>query len=444
MMRIPPAVRWLEIIPRLQLLLALGFVLAVLALAYLPGQSDFGLIAALYTPAFLLYLLIWRLVEGRRALFFFLVLAALLRLLLVPAFPLLSDDVYRFIWDGRLILQGINPFSYPPVYYQEAGRAVPGLDAALFAQLNSPAYFTIYPPLAQATFAAACWLFPHSIAGAALAMKLPLLACEWGSLWLLPRLLLRLGLPEKNALLYALNPLILLEIMGNLHFEGAMIFFFLAGYWLLLRGRWALSAGAMAFSVAAKLLPLLFFPFWLRRLGWRRSLSYFALLGLGLLALFAPLLSEAFFVGFGNSLELYFRKFEFNGSIYYLLRWVGLQWKGFNAIAYIGPLLAVLVFCGVLLAALLDKRRDWESLPPRLLLAICLYLAFSPTVHPWYASLPIVLAALSRFRFPILWSGLIWLTYINYSYPVYRENLWVVGIEYLAVYAFAAWELLRR
>lgn len=437
------ASKWREL-PILCLVIAVMFAMAVLALAYLPGQADFGLIATFYIPAFILYLLIWQFAEGREALRFFMVLAVLLRVLLLLAFPQLSDDIYRFIWDGRLINQGINPFAHPPAYYLQAGQSLPGLSSELFTQLNSPDYFTIYPPLAQAVFAGACWLSPHSIAGAALAMKLPLLACELGSLWLLPRLLKRLGLPDKNALLYALNPLVLIEVMGNLHFEGAMIFFFLLGFWLLLSGRWALSAGGMALSVAAKLLPLMFLPFFIRRLGWRRSLGYFFLLGLALLVFFAPLLGGAFFAGFSNSLELYFRKFEFNASIYYLLRWIGLQWKGYNAIAQIGPYLALLVFGGIVLAAWRDKGLTWQSLPPWLLLAICLYLALSPTVHPWYASLPIALSALTRFRFPILWSGLIWLTYINYSYPAYQENFWIVALEYLVVYSFAAWEVFKK
>lgn len=422
-------------------LLAGLFSLFILSLGYGPGQSDFGWIAGLHGGAFLAFLAIYRIAGSKPSLYFFLGLSILLRLLLLGAFPQLSDDIYRFIWDGRLINNGLNPFSRLPAYYMQEGKELPGLSPELFAQLNSPEYFTIYPPVAQATFALACWFFPGSIMGATVTMKLFLLVFETGSLFLMLKLLGRWGFPEKGVLLYALNPLILIEVMGNLHFEGAMIFFLLLSLWWLAEGRWAASAVALAFSVASKLLPLLFCFFLIRRLGWRRSIGYFALMGGVLLLLFAPLLGSAFFSGMGSSLRLYFQRFEFNGSIYYLLRWAGYQLSGYNLIKHIGPALAAGTFLGILAAALFSRSRDWRSLPALMLSAICLYLAFSPTVHPWYAALPLALAPFTRFRFPVLWTALISLTYINYSYPEYREHLGVVALEYLLVYGVALWEL---
>ena len=76
-----------------------------------------------------------------------------------------------------------------------------------------------------------------------------------------------------------------------------------------------------------------------------------------------------------------------------------------------------------------------------MLFAICLYLLFTTTVHPWYVALPVVLCLFTRFRFPILWSGLIWLTYFNYSGEVYEEKLWAVTVEYILVGLYAFWEL---
>ncbi|MCB0586334.1 MAG: hypothetical protein KDD06_13560 [Phaeodactylibacter sp.] len=420
--------------------LGLLFLFFIACLGFGPTQSDFGWIAGLHGGAFLLYLAIYREVDSHRGLFFFLGVAVLARILLVGAFPQLSDDIYRFIWDGRLINHGINPFGRLPAYYMQEGHEIPGLSPELFSELNSQKYFTIYPPVAQATFAAATWLFPDSLVGASVVMKLFLLSLEAGSLILLLKLLSRLGFPEKGALLYALNPMILIEVMGNLHFEGAMAFFLLLSLWWMINGRYLLSAGALAFSVAAKLLPLLFCFFLIRRLGWRRSISFFAVMGLVLLLLFSPLLGGAFFSGMGSSLRLYFQRFEFNGSVYYLLRWVGYQLSGYNLIKYFGPALAACTFLGIGLAALIERRRDWRSLPEMMLFAICLYLAFTPTVHPWYASLPLVLAPFTRYRFPVLWTALISLTYINYSTPEYHEYLGVVALEYIAVYSVAAWE----
>ncbi len=267
-------------------------------------------------------------------------------------------------------------------------------------------------------------------------MKTVFLLAEGGSIWLIWRLLRAFQLPEKKVLLYALNPLILLELTGNLHFEAVMVFFLLLALWWLHRERWAWSAVAMGLSVATKLLPLLFLPLLIGKLGWRVSIRYFILVGITVLGLFFPLLNIELLNHFGESLHLYFQRFEFNGSIYYLLRWIGFQWKGYNLIGTIGPLLAILSGVGILAVAWRERKRSWSRLPEAMLWCICIYLLLATTVHPWYLSLPVLCCLFTQYRFPILWSGLVMLTYINYSYPAYHENLWVVGLEYLCVGGF--------
>ncbi len=413
-------------------LLAVLLLLNTLALGYGPEQGDFTWIMALLLPFLGLYYVAYRNSQSEQQVYFFLGLAALLRVSLIFALPLLSDDVYRFIWDGRLLIAGYNPFDQLPAAYLNQG--IPGIDQALFAELNSPDYFTIYPPVAQGIFAVACWLFPTSIWGSAVVMKVFLVGFELGSLYLLPRLLRHFKLPIKNALLYALNPLVILEISGNLHFEGAMVFFLLLALWYLVNEKWDFSALAMGLSIVSKLLPLIFLPLLLRRLGWWKSIRYYFIVGLGVLLLFAPLISGVFLTNFGDSLDLYFRRFEFNASIYYLLRWVGYQSSGYNLIAYIGPSLAGLVLLGVLLYTLLERKPSWENFPQAMLFAICLYLFCTTTIHPWYTILPVVLCCFTRFRFPVLWSILIFLTYANYSGAEYAENLWLVAVEYSLVF----------
>ncbi|MCR9101934.1 MAG: hypothetical protein NXI25_18395 [bacterium] len=420
--------------------------LSVAGLAYGPGQSDFAEILLFYLPAFLGYLwLCYRSEEIPLA--WYLGLAVAARLIILPAMPQLSDDVYRFIWDGRLLLSGINPFEHLPAYYQALPNPPAGLTEDLFRQLNSPEYFTIYPPVAQAVFGISCWLAPDSIYGSTLLMKAFLLLSDIGTIVFLPQLLRVMGLLPKRALWYLLNPLILIETIGNLHFEGVMICFLVLSFWWLHQQKWWASAVAMALAIAAKLLPLLFLMFLIPLLGWKRSLQYFTLLGGVLLLLFAPLLGEAFLNGFGSSLDLYFRRFEFNASVYYLLRWVGFQWTGYNQIAIIGPALALGTFTGVALMAvragyrsLRDEALGLPGLIRYCLAAILLYLAFTPTVHPWYVALPLMLCTFTPYRFPVLWSGLMMLTYANYAGAAYQEHLWLVALEYGAVAGYALWE----
>lgn len=412
-------------------------------LGYQVEQELFSLIVIHYGLWFLAFGLLFWVVKPER-IFHLILLGILLRLVMVFGLPRLSDDIYRFVWDGRLLLEGINPFDYKPNYYAEESFPVPGLDFELYELLNSPDYFTIYPPIAQLTFYIANWLSPTNILGASIIMKLFLLATEIGNIFILRKLLHKFNLSASLVLLYALNPLIIVEIVGNLHFEGMMIFFLLLAYWYWSNNSWWKGGIFMALSIASKLLPLMFLPFLIRRMGWRKSIQTFILIGILVGVMFFPLFNAAFIQNFSNSLDLYFRRFEFNGSMYYALRWLGYQVKGNNLIKTIGPILAMGTFLAINLWALFEKRKDWLSWAGSSLFAICVYLLFTTTIHPWYTSLPIVLCLFTKFRFPIIWSGLITLTYINYSYNPYYENLWIVLIEYSLVLIYFIWELTQK
>ncbi len=412
-------------------------------LGYKAEQNVFSDILPFSLAFFLIYWHIFKNVYHLKSVYFFLGLGILLRFLLIFGVPNLSDDIYRFVWDGRLINNGINPFDHLPSYYIDSEVTVQGLDKALYNELNSPEYFTIYPPVCQLIFAFTTFVFPTSVWGNALLMKLLFVLFETGTIVLLVKLLAHFKLSIKNALLYALNPLIIIELTGNLHFEAPMIFFLCLSIWLLVKKRWKTSAIAIALSIASKLLPLIFLPLLIRRLGWKQSFYYFTVVGITLVLLFAPMINGVFISNFGDSLNLYFQKFEFNASIYYLARYIGFQIKGYNLIQMLGPILGLTAFLGILGIAWREKNIQWKYLPEAMLFSICCYLAVTTTVHPWYVSLPIVLCVFTSFRFPILWSGLIWLTYINYSYAVYTENLWVVGFEYVLVYLLFGYEFLN-
>ena len=449
----------------LSVLTAIAFLFLTYFLGYQLDRTEFTFLSAHLSLFFLLYIAVFHYSQDEKTIFFFVGIGVLLRFLLIFAFPNLSDDIYRFIWDGHLLIQGINPFDQLPTFYIENTSTIPGITKDLYQQLNSPNYFTIYPPVNQFIFATAAYLSPTSWWGSSVVMKSFLFVMELGSLLLIIQLLRHFKLPLKNVVLYALNPLIIFEIMGNIHFEGAMIFFLLLSIWLIIvKKRLVWSAIAFALSVASKLLPLIFLPFFIARLSqnkralatpstptalfwfttidWKRNSLFFAVLGISLLLLFLPLLSGAFFSNFGASLNLYFKKFEFNASLYYFFRWVGFQYKGYNVIQSLGPALSIMVLVGILWTMFQEQSPNWTNLFNKLLFAITFYLLLAMTIHPWYVALPIVCCLFTNYRFPIVWSGLVFLTYINYSYAAYYENLWIVGIEYVVVSIFALREFI--
>ena len=164
----------------------LGISLAIYVfITYFLRREQSGWLLGAYSLLFILYLvLVWLAKEEEvKGLAY---ASLLLRLSLLLALPNLSDDIYRFVWDGRLLAQGINPFTHLPSYYADKG--VPGLEPSLFARLNSPEYFTIYPPVAQLTFWFSALIAPDSVWASGVIMRFFNLAAETGSVLLLPAL----------------------------------------------------------------------------------------------------------------------------------------------------------------------------------------------------------------------------------------------------------------
>lgn len=376
---------------------------------------------------------------------FYVWLGVIARITLLFCVPALSDDVYRFIWDGRLWVAGENPFSFLPIDYVSRGYDVNGLNEALFNRLNSPEYFTIYPPLPQFTFWLSALTSIDSIYGSIIVQRVILLSAEVITvLYLLPKALQYWRKNQYRTLIYALNPMLILEITGNLHHEGLVVFFLLLSWISLRQHKWFSGALAMGGAICSKLLPLLFLPFLWRRLGVKKGLYFYLVTGLFTLIAFAPLYDPTFVHGFRESLSLYFRKFEFNASTFYVIRWIGFQQKGYDIIQSAGPALAKVIFVLIISLAALEKRPRWANLPAMCLAAIMIYLLGTTTVHPWYVTLPILCCIFTNYRFPVVWSILIMGTYINYRLPVYQENLVLVAIEYGIVFIFMVTEWIRN
>jgi len=372
---------------------------------------------------------------------FYVGLGIALRVVLLFSIPSLSDDFYRFLWDGRLAAQGVHPFAHPPVFFMENPSKLVGIGPELFQKLNSPEYHTVYPPVCQAVFWFAAKLFPESISGGVFVLKLFLFACELGTL----AVLATVGKNLDAVVAYALNPLILLEITGNCHFEGAMLCFLLGGIAALGRGRTGLAALFWSLSTASKLVPLMFLPIVWAHLGWRTGLRFMALFAVFCAALFLPLLDLDVLANMAGSLNLYFRQFAFNASGYYALRAVGkaLVPPTADMGRTLGPILGVAVLVGVLVLAFWKRKK--EDLDPirffyqKLLLASTLYLALATTVHPWYVALPLGLGLLTSWRFPIIWTCAAFLSYSHYVGGGFQENYGLIALEY-ALVVWAVWQ----
>jgi alpha-1,6-mannosyltransferase len=407
------------------------------------ARTESALVVGAWAGLMILYGLLWRM-QGGLPFALLLGAAVLFRLLAMMYLPTLSDDVYRFIWDGRLLAHGYHPFLYLPteILPTEIGTRAE-LTEALFQKLNSPDYYTVYPPLLQGWFALTATLAGSSETAAIFWLRLPIFLGEMGTFWLLYRLLKEAGnhenIARRGVLLYALNPLVIVELVGNIHYEGLTICFLLAGLYCYKKQKDLPSATFLGLAAGVKLLPLIFLPALIDKTNWTKSLLYFSVVGgvfvLPFLFFFDPIIVD----NLSASLDLYFRRFEFNASLYYLLREFGTLILGYNPIATIGPFLALVAVSLILFYSW--SRRLKLSLPERWLFALTAYLLCATTVHPWYVVPLVALGVLTPFGFPIVWSALLPLTYLAYGQVPFYENLWIVAVEYGVVLGWMAWEV---
>jgi alpha-1,6-mannosyltransferase len=362
---------------------------------------------------------------GRASVYVIISIGVLYRLLAIGSGPVASDDMYRYVWDGKMQSMGLSPYQYAPEDEAVAMHSTPMLPS----RINFPEMKTIYPPLAQ-------WVFYicYSAGGESiLAFKLPLLLAEIASIVLLLLILNTLRKPLHYAALYALCPLPVYQFMIDGHVDALLFPFVLLFVYFWLRSRHLPALLSLGFSVITKLVSLIYLPLLLKELRTRWYLLFIPVLVLALSYL--PYVASA-----GKpfeSLGVYSMNWTFNGSIFPIIESI----VGDNQIArfVVTPILAFFIF-----------YVGWkvESLPGRLYWATFVFLMLAPTVHPWYVAWLAVLLPL-YFR----WSGLVFIALsalanivgvVYQSTSVWNEPFWLPFACYAAVYAILIWELAKH
>lgn len=499
---------------KIPLLLAVSCVLFYFAFAYNLVRTDYIKLIMLYTALFFLF---YKLVQLLKTQLVFLTwLAFVFRAIFILAIPNLSQDFYRFIWDGRMILEGFNPYlhtvesfinmgEFPVVQAQELRTGMGELNAS---------HFTNYPPINQLCFTIAALFSGTSILGSVMVMRLLIIAADFGTLFFGKKLLEKLNIPVYNIFWYALNPFIIIELTGNLHFEGVMIFFLVWSLYSLHSGKWQMAAIVFALSISTKLIPLLFLPlffWWFKKrpldctrgdkeennkvstalnltvddvklkqvqqdeaknviangmkqsasmeeiasslthrndgkrvsflAGFTKLTGFYTITLLTTVLLFLPFFSKQFINNYTKTIGLWFQDFEFNASLYYIAREIGYLFRGYNEIAIIGKAIPIIVILFVLGMTFLRKNNSTIKLITSMLFALSFYYFTATTIHPWYVATLLILSVFTNYKFPLVWSFVIILSYLAYMNTNHTENLWVIGLEYTIVYSVFIWEV---
>lgn len=432
---------------RYPILFVIGSVLFYTSFAYDLVRTDFVKLFMLFAA---LFFLCHKIMQFEKWNFNFLLVAGILfRLVFLVAEPNLSQDFFRFIWDGELIKNGINPYLHTPDQLMEQGK-VPIANAdelyAGMSELNAK-HYSNYPPVNQLFFALAALLGGGSILGSIIVMRLTIILADLGILYFGRKLLKNLNLANHMAFWYFLNPLVIIELTGNLHFEGIMLFFFVWSLYLISKNQWLWGAPVYAVSIMVKLVPLLLLPMFLKYLGIKKSVLFYGLVGVSCVLILYPFYSSFFIDHYSETVGLWFSNFEFNASVYNVVKKIAVEHyeaKPWELIEAYGSMIIKAMLVVVLLIALLRKNQKLQTVITSMMLALACYYFLSSTVHPWYVVFLLGIAIFTEYKFVLIWSFAIILSYYAYTNPDYTENLWLLAVEYILVIGFFLYEMITK
>jgi hypothetical protein len=414
----------------------LGLTVVALAIPHpVPGQFGIGYGAALQAFVFaacaqgiVYFAAVWLLVRGISAprLSFIMGIALLLRLLVLVFPPFLSNDMYRYIWDGWVQGAGINPYRYIP----DDSHLAFLRDAVVFPNINRADYaHTIYPPAAQFFFAAAAWLAKFFHLPPVLGMKLAMVGIEGAGIWAMLRLLDKLGLPRTRILIYAWNPLPIWEFAGNGHVDAITVAFIAFALLAVASRKSGFAGAALAAAVLTKFLPLVLAPALWRRWDWRFAGIFVAVIVL----LYLPYLGVGAQV-FGF-LGGYAAQENINSGQGILLLGILSLLAPLPAIAAKLYLLLLAVLLACVAFAMLRHPVFGKTTAQRCLLLGGLLMAGISPHYPWYYAFLLVPACIVPSPAALYLVTASFLLYLN---PTHTQLLWP-SILFGPYAALAAW-----
>lgn len=403
---------------------------------------------------------------SREILIIGLVFGLVFRITMLITEPSLSDDVYRYIWDGKVASHGINPFQHPP----NADTLQTLRDSQYYPKINHREISTIYPPVSQMVFSVV-----YKIKPTVFAFKVVFLLFDLLTIAALLLLLKSLRLSLNRVLLYAWNPLIIVEFSGNAHADIIGIFFLVTALWLLAEKKLQWSNLFMVLSFLTKFITLLFLPI-LTALKKQNRI---------LIVLSFVILTAAFYLPYADAgsnlfsgFLVYSSKWQFNGSIFAGILWLmekylPVQWvvdlmitphgltpdaetittRTLDLALVVTKVVVGLIFVGIFTYFFMRLGKDLRRYGRLWLFKLggilfgALFL-LNPTVQPWYLCWTLPFLVIAPNRAFILWTGLVGLSYwilIDYTAAgVWQESDWVRWVEYTPFYGVLVFDFFAK
>jgi alpha-1,6-mannosyltransferase len=352
---------------------------------------------------------------------FIIITGIIFRITVIPSAPTTSPDVFRYIWEGKVVAHGINPYQIPP-----GAPLLNQYHSDLWAKVGFKNMTSIYPPFAQVAFLIGYIISGESVWG----LKIIYLICEIIALIFLLKLLRLKKINPGYIILYAWLPIPIMEYFVNAHIDAVGIAFFILFLYHIEKGRNKLSAVFFALSFLVKFYPLMVFPLLIKKIGMKKLIPFTLIFLFACIIFYAPFLTNDFAVK--NSLTTYLLRWEFNGSVYNLI-------KMFSDRDLARIVCSILLIIAI--AVISYKYRDFVNGTFGVFLS---FVIFATTIYPWYLGW---IAALNPvLNFYSVFSLLFASNFSNFTPlgKVWQEYWRVLLIEYIPFFLLLYIDLQNR
>ena len=357
-------------------------------------------------------------------------LSIIFRISLLPSEPtVLSNDMYRYIWDGRVQQNGINPYQYPP----GADELENLRDDLIFPNINRQDDLTLYPAGAQVFFK----IFHALVGDSVIGFKGVMVFFDTLTVLVLIALLHHHGLNLSRIILYSWNPLVIFEIAYSGHLEGLTVFLMVAALYLSAIHNKIAGVFMLALAAAIKLYPALLLAAFINRGERIKDLVVFFIT---ILLLYLP------FMGAGKRMSGFLPVYLKNPYESFNL---GLKYPLMRLIPGLDYYLLSLLFITILgiagLVVFLKNKEDTEISWYAYILTGWLLILMPASLHPWYVILIIPFLTIYPSTAWLIFTCTVTLSYLKYTAPHGIMPTWVLLVEYLPLFALlAAGFILRR
>ncbi len=385
--------------------LVLAYAAITAAFSYFAKPTDVYFSIAAYASLFAIYFSVLKFFDDKDVQWA-LYAAIFIRLMLIPSFPNFSSEIWRYVWDGNLQAIGFNPYSLTPKELMDGGLNTFKNSGNLFHLLNSTRETSLFPPLMQGIFYLCAKASLGHFRLAILLMKSVLVISEIISLSVILKLLQKFSLPAKNIFWYAFNPLVMIELSGNAHFEALMLCLLLVAFQYYLDNKTFRATLFLALSIATKIFPIFLLPLILCRNKWKQNLKFTILFSIiTWLVFFLYINDNVLRHSYSTALQQYFNQFEFNSFLFYWLNILiptSLQPTGG---AVLSRILVAIPFLFFVYWSWKNRQEPLQNFLPKVVIFWMLFLLSFTVINAWYIAPLVLLVVFVRLQSILLFSA---------------------------------------